>query len=237
MKTKVKVPEHSREDLEVRAVNLLLAGRRKAASKAMVESFSTCCQGALSYADSYKLQNEFAHHIMGMAMKSDIGRRWSRRVEFWLAIGVLLIDTRDWAAATFCFERALTLKPDNVGTMELLATCLLATERSAGRAERLLRKAAEAKPKDQAVLINLGRALLLQGRASEADEAFRRAIAIDEIKAAMLVPLFYPGQTPVQYEGSAGERFVQLLTVNAANSGSNKALKRKTGQQPGSVVS
>ena len=96
-----------------------------------------------------------------------------------VTLGIALMRKGDLTEAETILEKALAIDPSCFFSLTNLAACLLAREKSPERAERLLRQADPLMPNDQSVWANLGRALSLQGKHAEADEALRHAIEID----------------------------------------------------------
>jgi Flp pilus assembly protein TadD len=110
-----------------------------------------------------------------------------------VTLGIALMRTGQLAEAEHILAEALALDPNCFDSMVNLAACLLAREKSFTRAERLLRDADRMMPDDQIVLANLGRAIAKQGRGEEADQVFRRAIALDpKGEVVEIIRDFYP---------------------------------------------
>jgi len=110
-----------------------------------------------------------------------------------VTLGIALMRKGDLAEAEAILEKALAIYPNCSFSLTNLADCLLAREESPERAERLLRQADPLMPNDQSVWANLGRALSLQGKHAEADEALRHAIEIDpDAEVVELITGLYP---------------------------------------------
>ena len=90
-------------------------------------------------------------------------------------LGLLLMERRRWAEAEDCLRQAHALQPDAV--LGNLAALLSATSRPA-EAEALLRAALLAAPGNVDWLCLLGVAQLEQGRATEAERAWRSGLAL-----------------------------------------------------------
>jgi|GEM_PF-3213505 len=76
-------------------------------------------------------------------------------------------------------EKALASNPNCAAAMTTLAMCLIAMGKTLPRAEQLLRKALEIEPDEQLIWVNLGRALWVQGKLAEADQALLRAVGVN----------------------------------------------------------
>ena len=111
----------------------------------------------------------------------------------WVTLGIALTRKGDLTEAETILEKALAIDPNCFVSLTNLAACLLAREKSPERAERLLRQADPLMPNDQCVWTNLGRALSLQSKHAEADEALRYAIEIDpDAEVVELITDFCP---------------------------------------------
>ncbi len=100
-----------------------------------------------------------------------------RSTRAWYGLGVIDQQTGRTTNARAEFERALEIDPHFISALYSEATLLRSSDPE--RAIELMKRAVTEEPKTTAIRLQLGLLLAEKGRKSEAEEAFRGAVAVD----------------------------------------------------------
>lgn len=152
------------------------------------------------------LRSEFGDQEQAVTFLRRAVRRLPSESEPKVTLGIALMRNGDLAEAEKMQEEALATEPDSFLALTNLACVLVTREKSLVRAEHLIRRAGELEPEDEVVWGTLGRALALQGKQAEADQAFLRAIRLDPRgEICRTIALFYP-----HLAGPVNQRLAEL---------------------------